>query len=370
VGHSSPFLFICCQPGAEPLLKDELARVAPALRFAFSRPGLVTFKDSQGRAFGADFELSSVFARAFGVSVGQCKSGDPVVEAIELASKLASEFGKAVTLHVWERDRFVPGEEPLGFESGRGASAVEKLIRERAPSGVLSESTEATTGSVVLDVVLMEEGENAPLWLGFHQHSPQHHPFAGGQIRVDEPEDSPSRAYVKFEQAVRWMRVPLREGDRAVEIGSAPGGASYAMVRRGVSVCGIDPGEMSELLTHDARWKSRFQHVRAAFSAIGPKDLPADVNWVVLDINAPARVSLPYVEDLAKHYAGSLLGVILTLKMNDPKYARHIPEWLERVKEMGMQRLRATQLPANKREICVVGFTKRGVLRLSKQGSN
>ena len=38
------FVFATCQFGAEAALKDEIARDVPALRFAYSRPGFLTFK--------------------------------------------------------------------------------------------------------------------------------------------------------------------------------------------------------------------------------------------------------------------------------------------------------------------------------------
>src|SRR5882724_9885224 len=65
------FVFVSCQPGAEPALKDELAREHPEFRFAFSRPGFVTFKSPND--LKPDFELRSVFARAYGLSLGDSR---------------------------------------------------------------------------------------------------------------------------------------------------------------------------------------------------------------------------------------------------------------------------------------------------------
>src|SRR6186997_3062423 len=41
---SPSFIFATCQVGAEPALKTELARVWPDFKFAYSRPGFLTFK--------------------------------------------------------------------------------------------------------------------------------------------------------------------------------------------------------------------------------------------------------------------------------------------------------------------------------------
>ena len=41
---SARFLFAVVQAGAERALKNEVARERPKLKFAFSRPGFVTFR--------------------------------------------------------------------------------------------------------------------------------------------------------------------------------------------------------------------------------------------------------------------------------------------------------------------------------------
>lgn len=356
---------MCCQPGSEPLLKDELAREAPRLRFAFSRPGFVTFKDVDSRPFSPNYDVGSVFARSFGLSIGNCKSADPVAEALEHARALKQASGTVLRLHVWERPLHVPGEEPPGFESGRDASQVEAALRSREP-GLFLEGSEAHNDDTVLDVIVMEPGtETSPLFVGFHRQSNRHHAFPGGEFPIEIPEGMPSRAFIKMEQALRWGRVPVQQGELAVELGSAPGGASFALLLRGLEVWGIDPGAMDPVVWTDPRCGKRFHHVKKAFSDLQRDDLPKTPHWIALDINGPVRVSLPYIEQLVGWFQESLLGCVLTFKINDPKHARHIPEWLETLQGLGLKRVRATQLPANKREICVVALTGKGLLRVS-----
>ncbi len=363
----SSFLFVCCQPGAEALLKAELAREAPRLRFAFSRPGFVTFKDVDSRSFRPDFELPSVFARAYGLSLGQCKSPDPAAEVFAHALALRAVSASPLRLHVWERPQHVPGEEPLGYQRGEIARSVEQRLRERAASmgsaDLFHGEVEASPDDLVLDVLVMEPVEDSPLFSGFHRQSKGHIPFPGGEIPVEMPERAPSRAFVKLEQAIRWSRLPLRARDVAVELGSAPGGASFAMLLRGMEVWGIDPAAMDPVVWTDPRCEKRFHHVKKAFSEVRREDLPKAVQWLVLDINAPVRVSLPYVETLASWFSDTLLGMILTLKINDPKHARHIPEWRERMETLGLRQVRATQLSVNKREICLTAISRRALIR-------
>jgi 23S rRNA (cytidine2498-2'-O)-methyltransferase len=58
------------------------------------------------------------------------------------------------------------------------------------------------------------------------------------------------------------------------------------------------------------------------------------------------------------------MGVILTLKLDDWKAVRHVPKLLKSIESMGMAEVRATQLPSNRMELCVVGLTDKGLQRM------
>ncbi|MBA2544099.1 MAG: hypothetical protein H0V17_30930, partial [Deltaproteobacteria bacterium] len=60
------FVFATCLPGFEPAVKREVARTRPELRFAYSRPGLITFKSP--REVALDDPPGSVLARVWGRS--------------------------------------------------------------------------------------------------------------------------------------------------------------------------------------------------------------------------------------------------------------------------------------------------------------
>jgi 23S rRNA (cytidine2498-2'-O)-methyltransferase len=106
----SEFLFTICQIGAEKALKDELAANHPDLRFAYSRPGFVTFKNST-KEMTPDVELQSIFARAYGLSLSKASSSSEAWKWIEENwEKIQGSH-----LHVFECDRYFPGDEPEGF---------------------------------------------------------------------------------------------------------------------------------------------------------------------------------------------------------------------------------------------------------------
>jgi 23S rRNA (cytidine2498-2'-O)-methyltransferase len=217
----------------------------------------------------------------------------------------------------------------------------------------------ADDGDLVLDV-FAAPGE--PTWLGLHRHAPQRQPWPTGRSPVEVPPEAPSRAYAKMEEALLWSRAPLRPGDCAIEIGSAPGGASWSLLRRGLDVIGVDPGEMDpRVLAFQDR--PRFTHVRAAIGALKKADLPLDVAWLALDVNLAPPVALRYLERVVGPRRDRLLGAILTLKLNDATMAARLPELVARVRELGLGTPRVTQLPSNRREVCVVALTERGARR-------
>lgn len=341
------FLFATCQHGAEAALKQEVARDYPALRFAFSRPGFLTFKwTGEPGALQLDCDFRAVFARAWGISLGKV-TGDP-----ESMSRAVAETAKAqipgpgkIRLHVWERDRYAPENAPADFVANTWAQAARAAILQEN-SAHFSSDPEATAGETVFDVIVVEPQE---WWLGMHRQTPGRLAFPGGKPEIALPAGAPSRAYLKLEEGILWSGAPLATGDLALEIGSAPGGASFALLERGLRVIGIDPARMdARILAHP-----NFQHIALPVNRVLRKDLPEDIRWILLDMNVEPRVSLSAVGQIAAWTQGSLRGLLLTVKLNDWKFAAEIPDMLKAVGAMGMKNVRATQLASNRQEIFV-----------------
>ena len=367
----SAHVYALCQAGAEKALKAEVARMNPELRFAFSRPGFVTFKQATGQsALGMDFTPKWAFARSWGLSLGRVASVSELIQALpgwfQAEQYASSTGGRRWKLHLAEREQHEPGEEPLGFERGlwtkKWAEALQadwKAVVE-ASGGRLTAEPEffgaALLEQWVLECVVVEEGQ---LWIGAYRQLAGRSTWPGGRYPVELPEDSPSRAFLKLEESIAWAGYSVRSGDTAVEIGSAPGGATYALLRKGVNVVGIDPGEMHPRV-FAFQDRPSFQHIRDVVAQVPRETLPERVDWLLLDMNVEPRVSLFQVDRLVTRMSDSLLGVILTVKLNQWSFATEIPHWKEHLKAMGLTRVRATQLPANRREICLVGLTRKG----------
>jgi hypothetical protein len=80
-------------------------------------------------------------------------------------------------------------------------------------------------------------------------------------------------------------------------------------------------------------------------------------------MNVEPRISLYAVDRLGSRMKDSLLGVILTVKLNQWKFADEIPHMIEHIKAMGMSRVRVAQLSFNRQEIVIYGLTRKGAAR-------
>jgi 23S rRNA (cytidine2498-2'-O)-methyltransferase len=365
------FLYCACQASAEAALKLAVTQEHPSLRPAFGRPGLVTFK-APSPLPGPLLRVACPLSRVWGVSLGPARGVDELLAALTGPAAtaafgvLAAAAREPLRLHVWERDRWQPGHEPLGFAYGPAAAIVRAEIEAAWPASARprAEGEPAEVGDLVLDVILGEEGE--PWLVGLRRRRPDEVPFPGGRIFVPTPEHVPSRAYFKLEEALVWSRAPVRAGDVAVELGSAPGGASWALLRRGVEVHGIDNAEMDpRVLEYRGPAGNRFTHHRCLMGQVQRHDLPRSLHWVLCDVNLAPQVAFQTIRRMVARPRRALCGVLLTLKLDTWKAMRHLPRWRTQLDAMGMVEVRITQLPSNRLELFAFGLTAAGAARRS-----
>ena len=315
----SDFVFATCLPGLEAALKRDVGRTRPALRFAYSRPGLVTWKSDV--SITPDDAPASAFARAWGRSIGPAR--DPADAAHQLAMLGATR------VHVFPRDLEEPGD----------------LASWTAP--ITLPGGPANAGDLVADLIVAPD---EPAWLGVHRHDSHHAAVPGGLFAVDVPDDAPSRAYAKIEEAIAWAELPVERGHVALEIGAAPGGAVMALARRGIEVFGVDTGELApQVLALPG-----VHHLAMKVGALRWEELPPRIDWLLVDVNLAPQVALHEVARLMPPLRAKLRGAVFTLKLNELAFVDKLPELLERIAGFGFASVRARHLPSNRREICVV----------------
>ncbi len=384
------FIYLTCQRGAEPALKKEMEKRRPNYRFSYSRPGFLTFKlpepESLEKRLALDVPtLRTVFARSCVHSLGNvfaknCAAPDGSFDVAAAVAKVwelaALEFGEdaqnrrtfggasnapAPTLariHVYERDRFAvgtrgfePGLTPLAFDLHRRIydGAPERF---RAAFGPDADRLDAPgePGEICLDVALVDETE----WrIGFHRVSDVHSRYPGGLFPLELPTDAASRAFLKFEDGLRWAGFPIGGGSRCDDVGASPGGGSQALLARGAETFGVDPAEMDpRVLAHP-----NFTHLRGKINQIKRKTFRKS-RWFLTDMNVAPNYALDALEEIVGRGDVAARGLLFTLKFFDWNLADHIPEYLARVKSWGFNRVKARQLQYNRQEIMVAALKK------------
>lgn len=344
------FVFAVTQAGAERPLKNEIARAHPPLRFAFSRPGFVTFRAPTEITVGNEVELNSVFARTWGYSLGKV-SGHDDIELARAAWRLVGEEApgrRFAHLHVWPRERPLPGDEEFDGAADALAQTIGELLAEQQPEPATRPAVNAVAaaGDLVLDCILVERRE---WWLGWHRAGSPETRWPGGVPPIAAPERTISRAYYKIVEALESSQLPIAPGDRCVEIGSSPGGSCWALLERGLEVVGIDPADMDlAVLAHP-----RFTHVRARAKDV-KRSVFRDCRWLVMDANVAPGYTLDTLDGVLTHGGARPEGLVLTLKLTDPALTEKLPALAERLRGYGYRRVRIRQLAFNRREVCVV----------------
>ena len=136
----------------------------------------------------------------------------------------------------------------------------------------------------MLDAVLIAPGE---WWTGYHYVSSTVQRWPGGAIPIRMAPGAVSRAFLKMEEAIQWSVFPLSRDDEIVEIGCAPGGASQALLQRGLFVTGIDPAEVrAEVLPADVF--GAWDPITGAVASAGTLTVGFDDSDVDLDLCKPA----------------------------------------------------------------------------------
>jgi 23S rRNA (cytidine2498-2'-O)-methyltransferase len=340
----SRFVFVATQSGAERALKKEIAREHPELKFAFSRPGFVTFRSSEDLA--NDFVLRTVFARTWGFSLGKVKGSDDSQLARDawrlIGEKLPDE--PLCHVHVWQRERVLPGDQGYDAAADELARSLGALLIENRPA--TSQPGTVNSAAAIGDVVLVERDE---WWLGWHHANTPETRWPGGVPPIALPPRMISRAYLKIVEALEWSQLPIQPGDRCVEIGSSPGGSCLALLERGLFVTGIDPAEMDpEVLAHP-----NFTHLRAIAKNV-KRSIFRECRWLVMDANVAPNYTLDTLDGVLAQGGARPEGLVLTLKLTDPALAEELPAIAERIRRYGYRRVRMRQLAYNRREICVV----------------
>lgn len=356
----STFAMVCCQCGAEPAVKAEVA--SAGWRLAFSRPGFLTLKHlpseraTQGPPTDDD-QLASpelpngVFCRTASWTLGKAVGEETrtLIPQVEQLLHSASPSEPFRQLHVWPRDHrpvgtmhFEPGPDEL---SDAVAETVFQALNATRFLDAPAANLTAAPDEAVLDIVLVEPNQ---WWLGWHRAESPATRWPGGVLPIEPTEPPISRAYYKLAEALAWSQFALDPKDTAVEIGSSPGGACQRLLELGLTVIGIDPADMDpQVLQHP-----RFTHIRARANDL-KRAVYRNARWLISDASIRPETMLTAIEKIVTHPSSQVEGLLLTCKLGTYDRATEIPGWIERVQSFGFLEVKTRQLATNRCEVCI-----------------
>jgi 23S rRNA (cytidine2498-2'-O)-methyltransferase len=105
-------------------------------------------------------------------------------------------------------------------------------------------------------------------------------PFPNGEVRFVEDETGPpSRAYLKLWEALTRSQAWPRPGERVLDLGSAPGGWTWALAQLGAEVISVDKAPLEASVAA----LPNVEHRRQSAFALDPDEV-GDVTWLFSDV--------------------------------------------------------------------------------------
>ena len=176
-----------------------------------------------------------------------------------------------------------------------------------------------------------------------------------GIVRQSMPSEAPSRSTLKLAEAIEVFMGGgeqsrlLRSGMTAVDLGAAPGGWTWQMVKRGIRVIAVDNGPMKGVLGNHPL----VQHLRQDGFKFSP---PKKVDWLICDmVEKPAKVATLigtwFVSGWCKH---SIFNLKLPMKQRVTALDAALGEIRTRLEEEGISyKMIAKQLYHDREEVTV-----------------
>jgi 23S rRNA (cytidine2498-2'-O)-methyltransferase len=180
-------------------------------------------------------------------------------------------------------------------------------------------------------------------------------PWLMGILRQSMPAEAPSRSTLKLAEAIEVFMERseqsrlLRQGMTAVDLGAAPGGWTWQLVRRGIRVTAVDNGPMKGVLANHPL----VQHLRQDGFKYTPRKA---VDWLVCDmVEKPSKVAALigawFAAGLARH---AIFNLKLPMKQRLVALDGALNGIRARLDEEGMNyRMLAKQLYHDREEVTV-----------------
>ncbi|WP_407275765.1 23S rRNA (cytidine(2498)-2'-O)-methyltransferase RlmM [Halothiobacillus sp. DCM-1] len=176
--------------------------------------------------------------------------------------------------------------------------------------------------SLDLPVLHIVFADTATAYLGW-THPAQGAPWPMGIPRLRQAKEAPSRSALKLEEAIILFLSPaersawLCDGRTAVDLGAAPGGWTWQLLRDGLHVTAVDNGALAPAVAAHPN----VEHRREDGFTFRPK---TPVDWLVCDmVEQPGRVAVLMAEWLLR---GDCQRALFNLKLPMKKRQQAVVE--------------------------------------------
>lgn len=135
------------------------------------------------------------------------------------------------------------------------------------------------------------------IYISIDTKVPQIHPYPGGEQRMPFDSGSPSRSYLKLSEAVSRMPDHPIPGQSVVDLGAAPGGWTYYLLKLGCRVTAVDNGPLK--IENPARFSGSLDIIKTDGMLFSPSGLQYD--WLCCDMLRPPRQTLDLLNKWIQH---------------------------------------------------------------------
>ncbi|HEV8693578.1 MAG TPA: 23S rRNA (cytidine(2498)-2'-O)-methyltransferase RlmM [Lysobacter sp.] len=280
-------LFCWCRAGFEPELAAELSeRAALANLPGYARTernsGYVEFICEDATSLSRALPFAElIFARQKLLRIADLREIDPKDRITPILAALEA-MPKTVFGELWVEHPDSDAGKPLAGLARSFGNALRPALRK---AGWLTREDNASRPR--LHVIFLD-GDHIVLAHGDPRDSS---PWMLGIPRLRMHADAPSRSALKLEEALLTLLTDderkrlLRDGMRGADLGAAPGGWSWVLMRSGLHVIAIDNGPLRQHLLDSGR----VDHLRADGFHWQPK---SPLDWMVCDmVEQPRRVA-------------------------------------------------------------------------------
>lgn len=229
------------------------------------------------------------------------------------------------------------------------ALALEKELLKRLKSRFSEIHTQLVPEGQVPDQVMQLCRTEMGLWASFAPLKKLTSTAPGGVRRMPSDKKAPSRSYLKLEEALELLGKQPKAKERVVDLGAAPGGWSYAFLKRGCYVMAVDNGPMK--INELDQLPGKLEHVRANGLTFSPPARSTD--WMVGDMLITPGQALGLLRTWVSK--GRMRRFVLNVKLpqKNPLVAtKPLENYLDGIAGLTYQ---MRQLYHDRREVTVVG---------------